>query len=62
MNFTRFLVSLGLVTLLSGCFFTKVVMVPMRVGGAAISVVPVAGNTVHREIDRTADKIDDISF
>ena len=30
----------------SGCFLTKAVTVPMRVTGAAISVVPVVGNPI----------------
>ena len=45
---------------LSGCFLTKVVTVPMRVGGAIISVVPVAGRTADAAIDKAADIIDDI--
>lgn len=62
MNLTRFLLLLTLVILLSSCVFTKVVTVPMRVGGAVISIVPVAGNSAHREIDKAADQIDDIRF
>jgi hypothetical protein len=46
--------------LLSSCVFTKVVTVPMRVGGAVISVIPAAGNSIHRDIDKVADDIDDI--
>jgi hypothetical protein len=49
--------------LLKNCVFAKVVSVPMRVGEAAISVVPIARNTAHRggrEIDNAADKIDNI--
>ncbi|XCN73995.1 MAG: DUF6726 family protein [Candidatus Electrothrix aestuarii] len=49
-----------LLPLLSGCFFTKVVTVPMRVGGAVISVVPVVGNTVHEAIDEAAEAVDDV--
>jgi len=45
-------------TLLSGCVFTKIVTVPMRVGGAVVSVVPVAGDVVHKGIDTTADVVD----
>ena len=41
MNLTRFLLSLALAVLLSSCVFTKIVTVPIRVGGAVISVVPV---------------------
>ena len=43
-----------------GCVFTKVVTVPLRVGGAAISVVPWAGEKMHDAIDEAADTIDDI--
>jgi hypothetical protein len=46
--------------LLSGCVFTKIVTVPMRVGGAVISVVPVAGNVADEVIDTTADVIDTV--
>jgi hypothetical protein len=44
--------------LLKNCVFAKVVSVSMRVGEAVISVVPIARNTGHREIDNAADKID----
>ena len=43
-----------------GCVITKVVSVPLRVGGAAISVVPWAGDKMHDAIDTAADTIDDI--
>jgi hypothetical protein len=46
--------------LLQGCFLTKVVSTPMRLGGAALSVFPVVGNTAHEAIDEIADKVDDI--
>ena len=46
--------------LVNGCFLTKVVTVPMRVGGAIISVVPGVGETTHDAIDTAADKLDDI--
>ena len=42
-----------------GCVITKVVSVPLRVTGAAVSVVPLAGNTMHDAIDTAADTIDD---
>lgn len=44
--------------LLSGCVLTKVVTVPMRVGGAVISVVPVVGDNADEAIDTAADAID----
>ena len=43
-----------------GCVITKVVSVPLRVGGAAVSVVPLAGYKMHDAIDTAADTIDDI--
>lgn len=46
------------VLILSGCVLTKVVTVPMRVGGAVISVVPVVGDEIDAAIDETADIID----
>jgi hypothetical protein len=51
-----------LAALLSGCVFTKFVTVPMRVGGAVISVVPVAGNVADAGIDAAADVIDTVPF
>ena len=48
------------VFMLSGCVLTKVVTVPMRVGGAVISVVPVVGEEIDAAIDETADVIDAI--
>lgn len=46
--------------LLQGCLLTKVVTVPMRLGGAIISIVPGAGNTAHDAIDTAAEVVDDI--
>jgi hypothetical protein len=43
-----------------GCVITKLVSVPLRVGGAAVSVVPWAGDKMHDAIDTAADTIDDI--
>ena len=45
-----------------GCVITKVVTVPLRVGGAVVSVVPIAGNPMHDAIDGAADTIDDLPF
>jgi hypothetical protein len=47
---------------LSGCLLTKVVSVPMRVVGAAVSIVPVAGDAAHGAIDRAADVVDKLPF
>jgi Family of unknown function (DUF6726) len=49
-----------LLFLLSGCFLTKIVSVPMRVGGAVTSVVPVVGNTAHKTIDKAANIVDEV--
>mgnify|MGYP000034521737 FL=1 len=45
---------------LQGCVLTKVVTVPMRIGGAIISVVPVVGDPIDESIDTVADGIDKI--
>lgn len=44
--------------LLSGCFLTKVVTVPMRITGAVISIIPVVGNSIDESIDTAADSVD----
>ena len=44
---------------LSGCLLTKIVTVPMRVVGAVVSIVPIAGDTAHEAIDETAELIDE---
>jgi hypothetical protein len=54
----KILTLLSLLLFLSGCVVTKVITVPMRVGGAVISVVPVVGGFVDDAIDTTADVID----
>ena len=46
--------------LLSSCVLTKVVTVPMRLGGAVISIIPVAGNTAHEAMDEAAEAVDEI--
>ena len=49
-----------LIVFLSGCVFTKVVTVPMRVTGAVVSVIPVVGDGVNNVLDISADVIDAI--
>lgn len=49
-----------LIVFLSGCVFTKVVTVPMRVTGAFVSVIPVVGDGVNNVLDTSADVIDAI--
>lgn len=56
----RLIALLGLAALLGGCFLTKIVTVPMRLGGAVISVVPVVGNPAHDAIDGVAATIDEV--
>jgi len=51
----------GLIVLyLSGCVFTKVVTVPIRVTGAVVSVIPVVGDGVNSILGASADVIDAI--
>ena len=45
---------------LQGCVLTKVASVPMRLGGAVVSIVPGVGNSAHDAIDKAADGVDDI--
>ncbi len=49
-----------LIVFLSGCVFTKVVTVPLRVTGAVVSVIPVVGDGVNNVLDTSADVIDGI--
>jgi hypothetical protein len=60
MNLMKALTVLLLAATLSGCVLTKLVTVPMRVVGAVVSIVPVAGNTMHDGIDAAADVVDEI--
>ena len=49
-----------LIVFLSGCVFTKVITVPMRVTGAVVSVIPVVGDGVDNILGTSADIIDAI--
>ena len=62
MSGIRWLILLLLVVGLSGCFMTKVATVPMRVGGAVVSVVPVVGEPASEAIDKAADAVDTLPF
>jgi hypothetical protein len=62
MRFIRALYLLTGTILLSGCFLTKLVTVPMRVAGAVTSIVPVAGDVAHGAIDEAADAVDKLPF
>lgn len=56
----RLVLLLWILCLSTGCVLTKVVTVPMRVGGAVISIIPVAGNAAHDAVDKAADTVDKI--
>jgi hypothetical protein len=58
MRFIRALCLLTGTILLSGCFLTKLVTVPMRLVGAVTSIVPVAGDVTHEVIDEAAAAVD----
>lgn len=60
MKYLKFGVCVLVALQLSGCFLTKLVTVPMRVGGAAISIVPAVGNTAHDAIDTAAEVVDEL--
>ena len=62
MRFIRALCLLLATALLTGCLLTKLVSVPMRVAGAVVSIVPVAGNVAHDGIDEAADGVDKLPF
>ena len=51
-----------IVVFTSGCLFTKIVTVPMRLVGAVVSIIPVAGNTAHDVIDEAAETVDELPF
>jgi hypothetical protein len=60
MKIENVLIVAGMALLLQGCVLTKVVSVPMRLGGAVVSIVPVVGNEVDDSIDTAADAVDDV--
>ncbi len=60
MKTVKLLVILIMLTMLNGCFLTKIVSVPMRLGGAVISIIPVVGNTAHEAIDKAAEIVDEV--
>ena len=60
MKLVHIVVIAMLVCILNGCFLTKIVSVPMRLGGAVISVIPGVGNTAHDAIDEAAEVVDQI--
>jgi hypothetical protein len=60
MKLIRVFVLLAVMFLLNGCVLTKLVTVPMRVGGAAVSIIPAAGNSAHDAIDKAAETVDKV--
>ena len=60
MRFIKLLVLLVLTLQLCGCVLTKIVSVPMRVGGAVVSIIPVAGDAAHDAIDKAAEVVNDV--
>lgn len=53
----KFTILLLSALLLSSCVLTKVVTVPMRVGGAVISIVPVVGEGIEKKEENFADEV-----
>ena len=47
---------------ISGCVFTKLVTVPLRVSGALASAVPIVGNQIDDVIGQSADLIDELPY
>ena len=60
MKLIRLLVLLAVMSFLSGCVLTKILTVPMRVGGAVVSIIPVIGNPAHDSIDGAAAAVDKV--
>lgn len=60
MNLMKIVLLVMAAMYLSGCVLTKIITVPMRVGGAVISIIPVAGNVADDAIDEAADAIDKV--
>lgn len=60
MKLIRAVILLAAISFLSGCVLTKIITMPMRVGGAVISVMPVLGNPAHDSIDKAAGTVDKI--
>ena len=46
--------------LCSGCLLTRLFTMPLRVGGAALTIIPVAGDAAHEAIDEASDVLDEI--
>ena len=46
----------------SGCLLTRVATMPMPVGGAVLTIIPIAGDAAHKSIDEAADVVDELPF
>ena len=60
MKFAGSLMFVALLFGTNGCVLTRVVTMPMRVVGAVLSIVPIAGDTAHDAIDGAAETVDKI--
>ena len=60
--FLSLLIAFLLPWICSGCLLTRIATMPMRVGGAALTIIPGAGDAAHKVIDETADTVDTLPF
>lgn len=60
MSIKNIVLLLAIAGVMQGCVLTKIATVPMRLGGAVVSIVPGVGNTAHDAIDKAAETVDDI--
>ncbi|MBN2451594.1 MAG: hypothetical protein JXR77_14495 [Lentisphaeria bacterium] len=52
--------AMALAAITQGCLLTRLLTMPMRVGGAVLTIVPCAGDAAHEGIDAAAKALDDI--
>jgi hypothetical protein len=60
MTLSKILLLVFVASILHGCVLTKIASVPMRLGGAVVSIVPGVGNSAHDAIDNAASTVDDV--
>ncbi len=60
MTLSKILLLVFVASILQGCVLTKIASVPMRLGGAVVSIVPGVGNSAHDAIDKAASTVDDV--
>jgi len=58
MRFLKIIAMVLAICMINGCVLTKLVTVPMRLGGSVVSIVPVAGNHVNDVIQKAANTVD----